>query len=271
MSNKDKLNIVWLASYPRSGNTWLRFFLSKLMYGEHKSSLDVSDNIPEIGSDFEVEAKGKSGTTLIKTHLLHGSPRLTHRENTGGFIYILRNPIDVMIANYHYHLLLVGTELQESEEAYERRFYNIYMNHGGEPRWIEFEYGSWAEHVTDWIDVAGTTIPNIVIRYEDMKRNPMLIAHVITSFLDLKKTDEEIQDALNYASIDNMKKIQDKDLSTDEETFFSRHNPQQTPAFHRGLRFMNKGKSNRKHELPPEIRSRALNVFQGPMLKYGYM
>ena len=201
---------------------------------------------------------------------MYESQRLINQASTIGFIYIIRNPIDVMIANYHYHFLHVGTALNTTEEKYQNRFYNSYLNKGGDERWIEFEYGTWAENLDSWANKASSKVPNIVVRYEDMKRVPKIIAHTIASFLNLKKTDREITDALEFSSIGNMKKMEEDELTMKKETFFNREIPDMALGYEKGLRFINQGKVDRKHELPPDIRSRALNVFRGPMLKFGY-
>ena len=100
----------------------------------------------------------------------------------------------------------------------------------------------------------------------------MLVAHAVVSYLNLNKTDEEIKEAWAYSSMDNMKKIEESDLNDSEDTFFTRHNPRDEgcPLYLEGYRFMTKGKTDRKHELTPEMRSKALNLFKGSMLKYGY-
>src|SRR6185436_3850476 len=160
---------VWLASYPKSGNTWVRFLLARLIRGEIKSSQNVAVQIPDVHDGIHgVHLIGKR-TTIIKTHwkFTTGMPL---REDTIGAVYIVRNPIDVMESNQNFAFLRSGSLRKEaSEEEIAKaasKFVDDFIEHGGHARFRQFGIGSWEEHARSWtwpeID-----FPRHVLRYED--------------------------------------------------------------------------------------------------------
>src|SRR5262245_64756041 len=96
--------IVWLASYPKSGNTWVRFLLANLMVGDVTASEQVKIQIPDIHEGITGQHLFGGHTTIIKTHwkFWTGFPL---REDTIGAIYVLRHPIDVLESNQNYDFM----------------------------------------------------------------------------------------------------------------------------------------------------------------------
>ena len=130
---ETKKNIVWLASYPKSGNTWFRIFLSNLFSDSHppvnindltettiSSNRSIIDSYLGIHSSeltaeeidklrpqvFKRFSDEKEGTAYVKTHEAwtlnsRGNP-IFPEEITEGVIYLIRNPLDIAIS-YSYH------------------------------------------------------------------------------------------------------------------------------------------------------------------------
>jgi hypothetical protein len=189
---------VWLASYPKSGNTWLRVFLANLIDGRSEpadiNQLDVlsasdrslfdastglasSDLTPSeiarlrpgvfrVAGSHPPPAR-RVGPRLVKTHEAFaispdGEP-LFPPEVTRAAIYIVRNPLDVAVS-LSYHTGKTPRECVETmndDELVVRR-----QAIGCAPRLPEF-WSSWSGNVESW--TARDDLPLIVIRYEDMK------------------------------------------------------------------------------------------------------
>lgn len=262
------LEIIWLASYPKSGNTWLRFFLTCLIHGKVESSLKVEEAIPEIGSGQNDAAYSSTGKTIIKSHCTYQTLNEFH-PHTKGIIYIMRNPLDVMLSGYNYHCLHLGTELDIPEQRYRIRYFRQYLRDGGDEQWMDLGYGTWYNHLTSWLTHGTGKHPFLLIRYEDMLSTPYLIAEAINSFLQLNKSPEEIQNALAFASFKNMKAMEERELQEDKDSFFKRE--QVGLGYNMGKRFMNQGKANQKHTLPPGIRTQAQRIYGSVMRQFGYL
>ncbi|MCP4644069.1 MAG: sulfotransferase domain-containing protein [bacterium] len=87
--------IVWLASYPRSGNTFLRVLLYRALYGGAETSIEVEAAIPDVHiQHLRPHQLATNGTaTLAKTHHLPGN--CPHVEKTAAVIHLIRAPTDV--------------------------------------------------------------------------------------------------------------------------------------------------------------------------------
>lgn len=148
-----------LASYPRSGNTYLRYLLfhclgmkSGWVYGAerpapHRTEEDLYD--PE--------------SELLKTHNLDHSP-------FDQVIHLVRSPFDALEAYYYY-----STEICET------------------PRdWGEFiasESIAWSEHTEYWLDITGK--PKLLLTYGDLRAYPAEQMRRVSEFLGTPHPDEE--------------------------------------------------------------------------------
>src|ERR1700691_3950002 len=91
---------VWIASYPKSGNTWVRFLVSHLLFGPLDSAATLNRLVPDI-HELGAAVEAPSTPVLMKTHFPY-SPALPLAMQTAGAIYVVRDPADVMLSNYYY-------------------------------------------------------------------------------------------------------------------------------------------------------------------------
>ena len=188
--------IVWLASYPKSGNTWTRAFLSNLvtiMAGEQER-LDVNAiNRFSLGENFsqfykevcgfepkpddhrkvaenrhriqQVIADQFEGLIFCKTHnalVMDRGFSIINFAVTSGAIYIVRNPLDVAISLAHH----IGKSLDEAISVMGTRDAETPIN---ETR-VHEVWGSWSQHVETWTRKPHPAI--YIMRYEDMLSQP---------------------------------------------------------------------------------------------------
>ncbi len=231
-----KKNIVWLASYPKSGNTWFRIFLSNLFsdspqavnineltettmssnrsiidsyLGMHSSELtakEIDKLRPQVFKRFSDE---KEGTAYVKTHEAWtlnsiGNP-IFPKEITKGVIYIIRNPLDIVIS-YSYHnnesidktISILNNDFSKLCEKKEKL--NIQTQQ---------ILTSWSSHVRSWTD--DSNLPVHIIRYEDMLDHPLKSFKRAVDFLNLKYEESEIINAINNSSFDTLKEMETSD------------------------------------------------------------
>lgn len=150
--NEIKTNDTFLVSYPKSGNTWLRFILAYLISGSKNklSFQEVEKIVPDVYVSKDWIDKMESAR-FIKTH----DALLSHFPKT---IYIVRDYRDVLVSFYQYKLAL--KEFEGDFSLF------IRSNEITEP------FGSWKEHVSKALHFLNDN-PNriLFLRYEDMKDN----------------------------------------------------------------------------------------------------
>jgi hypothetical protein len=213
--------ILWLASYPKSGNTWVRAFLHNLMrdpaqaYDINRlSDLTAGDSQiawyraldPALGENYPDErvrelrplvhgaiAATSPDTVLAKTHnaLLEeeGKP-LVALEITAGAVYIVRNPLDVAISFSHHNAVGIDEIIAFMAQPGARSASNAAN--------VYEVYGSWSEHVASW---TATPNPRLhVMRYEDMLTNPARSFGALVSFLGIDAPRQRIAKAIRLSS-----------------------------------------------------------------------
>jgi hypothetical protein len=226
--------IVWLASYPKSGNTWTRAFLHNLVHvtsGEaaaqqinelHQFSMGSAamplyEKILGFAPTNEHEqqiaaARAKvqeymtdavEGLVFVKTHqaivIDRGHPTVNFAV-TAGAIYIVRNPLDVAIS-YAHHMskpIDFAIEFMNQKNAEtgtgEKHVYEV--------------YGSWSQHVLSWTRKPHPAI--YVMRYEDMLNEPKKTFGALARHLLFKPSESELADAIDRSSFARLREQEAK-------------------------------------------------------------
>ena len=201
--------IIWLSSYPKSGNTFVRFLLANYFFDGISCSADVDQRIPSIkrllSQGLQQEAMIGS-RAIVKTHFLSTRHPLVKETETAGFIYVVRNPRDVLLSNSRYSGVTGNKPIDAVTFARE------FIQHMGAPRWRTENFGSWPEHVASWLSAA-SRIPHIFVRYEELKRNTREELTRILLFLGEQPTEIKLDRALAYSSLDVMRRMERKEKS----------------------------------------------------------
>ncbi len=222
--------IIWLASYPKSGNTWVRAFISTCLVG---NSQKIFNNIGKIRSfpkkkeffgivdekvlrkdhmklfEYFISAQAKinenNKLNIMKTHNAWCSVKgfgFSNEKNTLGSIYIIRDPRSVAVS-YAYHANIsfeesVSIILKENYIGLNEKFYP-------EARL------SWNHHVSTWTN---NPLPKLIIRYEDLHKNQFKYFRSIVTFINkflnnkIELSDDEIEEIINSCSFENLSKIE---------------------------------------------------------------
>ena len=234
--------IIWIASYPRSGNTWVRSFLSTYLYGEKNSSVFENikkiinfPNISHFKDIFEIseftqeEQKDKkkmdkrkfeiskhwitaqnkinlnNDITFLKTHNFGGSLEgndFTNHENTLGFIYLVRDPRSVAVSNAHHNSISYD---QSVKDLFDEKIFST-----NEGNLLEFR-SSWKVNYLSW---KKRSYPKLIIRYEDLISDQYQYFKKILNFInDFKKIqiDElKIKKTIELCKLENLSKLEEK-------------------------------------------------------------
>jgi len=279
---KDAPSILWLASYPRSGNTWARFLLTQLLFKKLANSNEIHRYIPEVDSVGEVENALEFGggvfeafngekVIIVKSRYPY-SQRMPLISCTAGAIYILRNPLDVTASIAQFRTVMSTKEeilrRFSSEDQAVADCIQSTTTYGG---WGELS-GSWHGHVFSWLEVARQQdrFPILLVKYEDLKQNPHSQAERILEFLGLPVDMNKISMAVEASSLASIKEMQEREITLRQPGLF--WNPDRRGQITSGKRFIYKGETGTgKKTLTHKQQEAAHDLFGNIMKKFGYL
>ena len=239
----------YLASYPKSGNTWCRVFITELKRlskkEEDRKELDLNRDVEtgaiassrhwlddQLGINTcdlnyaELDPlRGKAGQTanlfaegerFHKVHDAFLSPDSKGRPvvcNSGckGVVYIMRHPEDVAVSLSHF----MSWDLPRCVNFLLDPSASLVAGEGHGGHQVRQFMGRWDQHVKSWVDQ--TEIPSLVIRYEDMLNNGQDTFLKLAEFLDLSSEIDLVNQALTNTSIDRLRKLEDDVGGFDEK------------------------------------------------------
>lgn len=264
--------IVWIASYPKSGNTWLRFLLANALHQKPiASSAEVRELIPDIHEGILGRHLWGPRSTLIKTHWAFNT-RFPLREDTVGIIHLVRHPIATLESNQNYAINRSGNLSREASatqlDDLARKFVEGFIQNGGHKQFIPNGIGTLEEHVASWSSPI-LRYKRIQVRYEDLVRDAAGELRKLLAFLGIARSEAEIAMAVESASADAMRRIEENEIADRREgIFFQTRNE---AAIESGLRFVGRaadGKS--RYALTPEQKAAARQRFAGLIEQLGY-
>ena len=236
--------IYWLVSYPKSGNTWCRAFLSNYMNkGENYIGINQLEYIPMVSSHFFVDTllglesseltndeidefrlesfkilqKKSNNIQIMKVHDCY-EPDFFTDDITAGVIYIVRNPLDVAVS-FAYHLnTSIECSIQHLNDEHS------YLCNNPDKFEIQFpqKISSWRSHVNSWMrNFKGNLL---LLRYEDLLDYPQKTFADLINFLPWEYNEEIFHRSLKISSFNSLKQQEEqegfKEKSPKTKTFF---------------------------------------------------
>ncbi len=225
--------IIWIASYPKSGNTWVRSFISAILNDENGNfSFKDLVNIPQYPSkqqfysflqDFsDINIIKKNWVTtqtklnldskikFLKTHHVNckiGEDSFTNFDNTLGVIYIVRDPRNVVTSLINHYSL--NNQSEARDFLFEERNWLGFKRDNNKVKLTRFPtlISSWKTNYNSW---KNTSKNFLLIKYEDLVLNPKSEFDKITNYLgkvsNISFDKEKISNALFSTSFDILKK-----------------------------------------------------------------
>ena len=249
--------IFWIASYPKSGNTWMRAILTSLFFTkdglfsfdlfsstsifEHAErfefvkelNLDDYNKLSELEilSKYWIEGQNKTvikgDFAFFKTHhacIAYNNNNFTSKNNTLGTIYMIRDPRDVVIS-YSQHL---GKNIDETIYLMKKiGAATLYKTGPNTKNRKYFSYiSSWDDNIKSWENVS---YPKMIIKYEDLLDNPAEKINDIINFFnknynvtftDVEKKINNIIDSTNFEKFRNFENQNGFIEATKHSNFF---------------------------------------------------
>jgi len=242
-------NIYWLASYPKSGNTWTRAFIANVLHEEpepvdinefHTGAIASGREWVEAALDFDINELSHDEIDLLRpaayrwlsqqletpgyhkihdayTYLANDEP-LIPIEATKGALYLVRNPLDVVVSFAHHNHCTIDKAIENMGNSKFAFCSGPKRIHNQLRQWLL----SWSEHVISWADAPD--INTLVIRYEDMKNTPIETFTHMATFLELPNDIDTVTAALEHCKIEKLQAQEAekpfKEKSAKAESFF---------------------------------------------------
>jgi hypothetical protein len=270
--------IIWLASYPKSGNTWMRAFLHNL-FRDPDEAYDINKITDLSISDSSIDwyraqdkrdwtewsavdvarmrrvaqlamCRVKPDDVFVKTHnasvVFLGYPMM-HQDLTAGAIYIVRNPLDVCISLSHHY----GTDLDTTIDI----LADPSIGSKTSDKIVYEVHKSWSIHVDSWTNPPRPGLA--VLRYEDMLNNPIKSFGGLTQFLGLNPPRKRLERAIERASFKTLRRQEDEQGFKEKSPF--------------AQKFFRDGRAGQWRELltPAQI-DKVANAHKEQMQRFGY-
>jgi len=272
MNFKQNKNLVWLASYPKSGNTWVRAAISLAV----KGNLDLNNLginsfanciLPNISKMVKLQKPGdvkdfwnisqenlskrlkNHNSMFLKTHNVCGKIgdiSFPLKQYTRAVIYIIRDPRDVAISYSHHFGVSIETAIKNLMDVG-----NFIFN---KERLDKSEIiSSWNNHVRSWLT---SDLNVLLIKYEDLLKEPEKNFEKIFNFLKIKPILKlsEIVKVVNFNSLS----VNENELGFLEKS-------------KKSVSFFRKGTSQQWQSYDPILFKELIQTFRETMKIYKYL
>ena len=279
--------IIWLASYPKSGNTWVRSILAALLYSSDGAfNFDLIKRIPQfpkkevfkdLVKDFsnfneikknwitvQEKINSEKEIKLLKTHngkYTVEKDNFTNDQNSLAVIYIVRDPRTLVksISNHftksHYDAskFLIAPSLIGNGKSFEERKDGILTL-----------IGKWNDHYRSWTKNKNNLL---LIKYEDLVNNPETeltkLIKFLEKYINFKTSEKKNKTILETTSFSNLKNMEEQGLF--KEGVLNKKTNNKANFFHLGPK--NKWQENLDKKIINEIEKN----FYNEMKELGYL
>jgi hypothetical protein len=182
---------TFIASYPRSGNTWTRFLIANLMHPQRPITFsNIETVIPDASALSSRQIKRVPRPRLIKTHE-YFEPRYRR------VIYLVRDPRDVALSLYNFR-----RKYRSIDDSYPIEQYVA-------QRFLPGDLDvSWGEHVGSWLGTRMHHSGFLLVRYEDLLQEPMRELGRVASFLGISAGAEALALAIQRSSANRLRELE---------------------------------------------------------------
>lgn len=187
--------VIPLVSFPKSGNTWLRFLIANLFKREEEQNVTFKNINNYSCTSFDDFSKvnrfllNKESPLFVKQHAGYSDiPNKDYKK----VIYIYRNGFDVINSYKHF------IDAQQP---------NLYKNFDEFIKCYWSHYGHWGDHVKSWLFDADKDLEVFSISYEDLQQDAFSTVKSITKFIEVEFSDQHIRSAVQASSKENMKSL----------------------------------------------------------------
>ena len=276
--------IIWIASYPKSGNTWVRSIISSYFFSEtgdfdfsilknislypgpkyFKNKINKPGEVSLLWESSQKNIIAKKKSTFLKTHnalIALNNKQFTSEKTSLGAIYIVRDPRNILSSLKNHY------DFKDYDETFEfmtnKKKYIWDIRKKNDYSGFQF-LGSWSEHYKSWI--RNQKIKTLLVKYEDLEKDCYSTSlKLIQYILLLRGQENKVDENKLFKSIESTKfdvlKKKEKDLGFDESIKINDINKS----------FFFLGPENKwQKKLPKEILIKVENEFKEDLKYFNY-
>lgn len=197
---------TFLVSYPRSGNTWVRFLIGNLLQPAHPITFaNIEQVVPDIYQNSDRALRALAPPRVLKSHE-YFDPRYQR------VIYLVRDPRDVAVSYYHYHIKISRFDETYPIDRFVYRFVTGDLD----------RYGSWGEHVGSWLGARQDTETFLLLAYENLLERLEEGLRRLARFLGIEVDDFRLGQVMELSSAVNMRQLERREADVWRPTQQSR-------------------------------------------------
>jgi hypothetical protein len=235
---------VFLVSYPRSGNTWLRFLLANALRPDPPATFATfGEVVPDIYDETDAQLLRRPSPRVLKSHEPYDA---RYRR----VVYLVRHPADVAVSYYHYLI-----KMRQIPPGYDfARFVDSFV------RGRLDDFGTWGDHVTRWLDARGDS-GFVLLRYEDVLEAPAGALRAGLELVGVEVDDDAVAQAVARSTAEELRRLE-RETATALPTF--RRSRLEDP-------FIRKARAGTAaEELAPELVSQIVEAWPDALARVGY-
>jgi len=262
----DNKNVIYVASFPKSGATWFQFLIYALVHQELKSTRQVRAFYPETPADDEkISHKIKEKELFfIKSHCAY-SDTLPYQAHIKAGILIVRDPFNCISSKANHYQLLGVKRMKK------KRLLNEFIEQADyDPHTAKNRHGGWNYHTKSWLNTA-KNFPVLYVRYEDLIADTSKELSRISNFLQLDVLEEAITNACNLCSFPAIRELEEAEMLGKKAGMF--YSKERYEAFKKkeNYRFISQGpKRNAFASLGIDLKFKGLTAFKEGLTLAGY-
>jgi hypothetical protein len=260
-------DISYIAAFPKSGITYLNFMLFHILFDRPQDvRLIDSDYIFDVHESLARVPPLGEEPRYLKIHFSYNA-LIPLRDRAARAVYLLRDPVDVMMSVWDFKHLMGDDGLLDASPAQREAMFQRFAQHWLTTGGMVYPWaGSWNANVASWLDQ--TELPLLVVRYERLKARPVEELRRIVSFLGREVSDARIAAAVEAGKPENMRKLEAQEVNGRVAGVFYR--PALARGYAQGHRFVGRMHSGSSEKiLTPAARQYAQRTF-GSVIERAY-
>ena len=204
--------IIWIASYPKSGNTWVRSIISSYFFSEtgnfdfsllknislypspkyFKNKINNPGEVSYFWEESQKEIIQKQKEIFLKTHnalVAINNKNFTSEKTTLGAIYIVRDPRNILSSLKNHYDFKDFNETLEFMKNKKKYIWDIRRKND----FSGFQFlGSWSDHYKSWTQ--NKDFKTLLVKYEDLEKDCYLTSRKLIEFILLLKGQKKMVD-----------------------------------------------------------------------------